>query len=291
MSVQMPAIMANTAWVQGALQKLPVFVSLALIVACAHVLVKITWLLLPQPEMQTVSSPVTTAPVRTADDQQAFRKLAAAHLFGQVAKQAPVATAEVPETRLNLVLRGVLATMPMEMASVIISQGKGGKEDIYGIGDKLPGNISIEEIHAEYVILNRNGRLETLRLAKDEDVGEISSAQEGEENLPPATPGEALKQIRSEILRNPTSFADYAMPVIVKENGQQIGYRLQPQQKGELLSQVGLQPDDIITEINGVSLDKPANGISALRTLTNASMISLKVKRGGAIVPLSVQLQ
>lgn len=32
-------------------------------------------------------------------------------------------------------------------------------------------------------------------------------------------------------MSNPTSFGDYALPVVVKENGKQVGYRLQPQKK------------------------------------------------------------
>ena len=78
----------------------------------------------------------------------------------------------------------------------------------------------------------------------------------------------AVASVRQEILQNPTSFGDYALPVVVKQNGKQVGYRLQPQQKGaELMQQAGLEADDIITEINGIKLDNPQNGIGALRQL------------------------
>lgn len=92
-------------------------------------------------------------------------------------------------------------------------------------------------------------------------------------------------------MSNPTSFGDYALPVVVKENGKQVGYRLQPQKKGEMLSALGLQPTDIIIAINGVKLDQPQNGINALRTLSTAAEISLTLKRNGAEVPLNIQLQ
>ena len=100
-----------------------------------------------------------------------------------------------------------------------------------------------------------------------------------------------LKQIRSNIIKNPTSFGEYALPVVVKENGKQIGYRLNPQKKGELLAKLGIQSTDVITQINGVKLDQPQNGISALRKLSTATNLDIVVRRDGAEVPMSISLQ
>lgn len=58
-----------------------------------------------------------------------------------------------------------------------------------------------------------------------------------------------------------------------------------------MLTALGLQPTDIITAINGVTLDQPQNGMSALRTLSTATEISLTLKRNGTEVPLNIQLQ
>ena len=188
----------------------------------------------------------------------------------------------------------------MELASAIISQGKAGKEDIYSVGDRLPGGVLVKEIHAEHVMLERNGRLETLKLQKESGADDILSSGAGSQetgssrlrSLTSSTsPGEALNEIRSEIMKNPTSFADYALPIVVKENGKQIGYRLQPQKKGELLSELGIQSGDVITQINGVKLDKQQNGISALRKLTTASNVNIVVKRNGAEIPLNISLK
>ena len=79
---------------------------------------------------------------------------------------------------------------------------------------------------------------------------------------------------------------------MVKRNGKQLGYRLQPQQKGnELMQEVGLEANDVITEINGIKLDNPQNGIGALRQLSTANSVSITVMRNGTEVPLSIQLQ
>ena len=205
---------------------------------------------------------------------------------------------KAPETKLNLTLKGVLAAIPMEMASAIIAQGKNGKEDIYGIGDKMPGGVTIKEIHPEYVVLERSGRLETLKLQKLSGVdgfgsGGKSNLQSGSSSnrYSQGSPAAALKDIRSNIMKNPTSFGEYALPVVVKENGKQIGYRLKPQQKGQMLSELGIESGDVITQINGVKLDNQQNGISALRKLSTANNLNIVVKRNGAEIPLNISLQ
>ncbi len=272
-------------------QRLAAVISLFLIVACAWLLVEVTWLFFPQDEEQLLPVQQKTRSISNKQAQQNnFRKLTSANIFGVSDKVTVQKQTKAPETRLNLTLKGVLAAIPMQRASAIIAQGKSGKEDIYGVGDKIPGGVLIKEIHPEYVVLDRNGQLETLKLQKISGIANIKSG-----NKPylksNKSPGAALKEIRSSILKDPTSFGDYALPVVVRENGKQIGYRLQPQKKGALLSELGVQSTDVITQINGIKLDKPQNGIMALRKLSTAKNLNIVVKRNGAEVPLNITLQ
>ncbi|UCB53981.1 MAG: type II secretion system protein GspC [Thiotrichales bacterium] len=293
MTNQLTALFANTAFLQQLNQRLPAIISLLLVIACAHALARITWMFLPEAEIAVQQRTSTRAPVvNRVDPNQAIRQVANAHLFGEMEAAALPRQAKAPKTRLNLVLRGVIAADPMSMSHAIIAQGKNGKEEVYAVGDKMPGGIIIEEVHPDHVVLNRGGRLESLQLVKDEDVGKISSRQPRGAHLPAGSPGEQLASIRQEIMQNPTSFGNYALPVVVKRNGKQLGYRLQPQQKGtELMQQVGLQANDVITEINGIKLDNPQNGIGALRQLSTANSVSITVMRNGTEVPLNIQLQ
>ncbi len=276
-------------------QRLAAIVSLLLIIACAYLLVEMTWMFLPQAEdgMLPVQQNKQSA-ANTQTQQNNFRKLTSANIFGVSEKAVSQKQAKAPETKLNLSLKGVLAAMPMKLASAIIAQGKTGNEDIYGVGDRIPGGVLIKEIHPEYVVLERNGQLEILKLEKESGVDGFGSAQKSSSSRnvrSNRSPGAALKEIRGNILKNPTSFGDYALPVLVKENGKQIGYRLKPQKKGGLLSELGIQSNDVITQINGVKLDKPENGISALRNLSTAKNLNIVVKRNGAEIPLNITLQ
>ncbi len=280
--------LSNPLVLQQLNQRLATIVSLLLVIACAWLMVEITWMFFPQgDDTLSVAQQKTQPRINNQSQKNNFRKLTSANIFG-VSNAAVVQNqTDVPETRLNLTLKGVLAAMPMKMASAIIAQGKKGKEDIYGIGDKMPNGVIIKEIHPEHVVLERSGRLETLKLQKISGVGKVKSSSRYRRGSPEA----ALKQIRSNILKNPTSFGDYALPVVVKENGRQIGYRLQPQAKGDLLAELGIEKNDVITQINGVKLDKPQNGISALRKLSTARNVSIVVKRNGAEIPLNISLQ
>ena len=88
------------------------------------------------------------------------------HLLGRYQpKMTAAASANAPDTQMNLILKGVLAG-GAKIAFAIIAQGQGGAEDFYGIGDQVSGAI-LREVHADRVILERNGRFETLRLPEE----------------------------------------------------------------------------------------------------------------------------
>ncbi len=267
-------------------QALPPVVLALIIVSCSYLLAQITWSLIPAE--QTKSAPRSTkAKNKDKGRAQHYKIITDAHLFGSF-KQDKVSssTTVAPETRLNLVLKGVLASDPMEYSRVIISKGKNGKEDNYGIGDKVSRAV-IKEIYADRVILSRNGRLETLRMPKDKG-GDIfkSVPNRSAKAARPSTPGAVLSDIRKQILKNPTSFGKFAIPIPVNVNGKLQGYRLQPQGDRSLFDSVGLQSSDVIVAINGVGLDNPAKGLKALRTLQKAKSIELTVLRNGVKTPL-----
>jgi len=273
-------------------RRMAMAVSLLLIVACAWLLVEVTWFFFPQgDDLESVVSQQTQPRINKQNQQNSFRKLTTANIFGVSNKALVQKQTNVPETRLNLTLKGVLAATPMTMASAIIARGKNGKEDIYGIGDKVPGGVTIKEIYPEHVVLERSGQLETLKLQKISGIANMRRTSSHNSRYAQGSPEAALKKIRTNILKNPASFGDYALPVVVREKGKQVGYRLQPQAKGELLSELGIEKNDVITQINGIKLNKPQNGISALRKLSTAKNLNIVVKRNGAEVPLSISLQ
>ncbi|PCJ86112.1 MAG: type II secretion system protein GspC [Thiotrichaceae bacterium] len=288
--------LSNPVVLQQYNQKLATVVSLVFVVACAYLLVKMTWMFFPQDE--DVLMPVQTkhaSQISNRLQQNNFKKLTTANIFGVSDAAVSQKPTKAPVTKLNLTLKGVLAATPAELGSAIIAKGKSGKEDIYSVGDKIQAGVEVEAIHPDHVVLNRNGRSEILKLQKVSGLSNFGASTDSSRSLSSrglraSSPGAALKEIRSDILKNPTSFGEYALPVVVREKGRQIGYRLQPQKKGGLLAELGIQSSDVIIEINGVKLNKPQNGISALRKLSTAKNLSLVLKRNGAEIPLNISL-
>jgi general secretion pathway protein C len=302
MSQSFSQLMSRTEQLQPLLKRLPVAISIVLIIACAQQVSELIWMLLDESGSDSIAliAPVNPVAGQNLNDkkrsqQQDFRQLSSAHLFGVAeTKKVRNSTEKMPETKLNLVLRGVLSAGTTEMASAIIAQGANGNEEIYGINDKIPGGITLKEIFPDHVILERQGQLETLRLEKDSGSDSILSPvdqPQSSASTMSAASSQTLKNIRSDIIKDPTSFRKYALPVVVRENGKQIGYRLQPQQNSDLLKQAGLEPSDVITSVNGVKLDDIQNSISALNQLRSANQVSVIVKRNGTEVPLNIQLQ
>ncbi len=279
---------ANLIWLN---RVLPPVINSILIIACSYTLAQLTWSFVPDEDQQSAPASYNTNN-KTKKITNNYREIADAHLFGVFQQTAQKVTqADAPETRLNLVLKGVLATNPMEYGNVIIAMGKNGKEDTYGLGDKV-SSATIKEIYADRVILERAGKLETLRMPKDNSGNLITSTPNTalSKQTMASGPGAVLSDIRKQILKNPTSFGKFAIPVPVKENGVVKGYRLQPQGDRSLFDAVGLNPSDVIVAINGIKLNNPARGLKALRALQRAKSVNITVLRNGVEMPLQFDL-
>ena len=287
------AALANKPLLQQLNLALPKIVSIALVIAIGYTLATLSWQVYQS--QQTPETPVAANNSNnvkiTRQARQDVRQITTAWLFGKAQNTVVAPVQEnAPVSKLNLVLRGVLAADPQELALAIIANGKGGKEEIYAVGDTIQRGVKLSEIHPDHVIISRNGLAEKLVLVKSS--GKFSgNSYNRNQSSGQTSKTTSLREIRQQIMSNPTSFGDYALPIVVKQNGKQVGYRLKPQKKGDLLMQYGLLPSDIITEINGVKLDKPQNGIKALRELSSARSVTLTVKRGQSFVPLNIQLQ
>jgi general secretion pathway protein C len=141
-------------------------VNLLLLLLVMQALADMTWRWLEKPREEKVSQSVATTPVTSGPSAQVLaQQIANWHLFGQA--QSVVTTSGptvAPETKLNLVLRGVIASPSQEEAVAIIAAGVKAAEKSYGIGDSLPSGAKLKEIYGDRVIIEYRGRVETLTL-------------------------------------------------------------------------------------------------------------------------------
>lgn len=120
------------------------------------------------PEVQIATAPAT--PVVPGDT--GVNLIAERHLFGVPTVVAP--TRQVQPTRANLVLGGTwLATGAGGYA--LIGE-PGDRQRPYRPGDRLPGGAQLVEIHADRVLLGRDGRQEVLYLPRGELAAAVTTA-------------------------------------------------------------------------------------------------------------------
>lgn len=139
-------------------------VNLLILLLLISALINVSGRWFGSPKQDHAAQADSTAVVVTAPSAQILAKQVADwHLFGRaqnvLVKGAPIIA---PETRLNLILRGVIA-LP-EDAVAIIAGGAKAADKSYAIGDSLPGGASLKEIYGDRVIIEHRGRVETLTL-------------------------------------------------------------------------------------------------------------------------------
>lgn len=258
----------------------------------------LVWAVVPAPELPQppASAPAAAAAAPAGKPRLDVAQIVGWHLFGAAARteaSAGPAPIDAPETRLNLVLRGVLSSDDPEEARAIIAEPN-GTENYFHVGSALPGGAELKEIHADRIILLRAGRHETLRLPRD--------AMEGGGDAPPmprGLPGGAgasgnvgalLGEYRDQAAENPQALLDLARAVPFSDANGFAGFRLFPGNKPGLFAQLGLQPGDVVKEVNGVVLDSPMRGAEAMQQLRESSQLALRIDRGGQEINLAVDI-
>lgn len=277
-----------------------VIVQVVLSLLLALTLAELTWKVIPTPVQNL--APLADGGVSGPRDKGGPGvqwDLAQWHLFG-VKPEGPETPSvdSLPETQLNLTLSGVVAAGSVTGGGAIIA-APGGVEAFYTINAQLPGGATLKEVYPDRVVLERNGRLETLRLPKD-GLGNVAGGQpeavsgQASTTRPMAAaksgngggPPSSLREYRDMVISDPQSAGSLVQINPKSADGRFIGYELQPGQDAALLSRMGLAPGDIVTSVNGIKLDSPAKALSLLRGLSNTEEIRLDIERSG--VPQSL---
>jgi general secretion pathway protein C len=264
----------------------------------------VTWQLAPEAEPAQAPEPLLLS--GSVDGEGASsrsspgNKLASLELFGRAepdAQQDSNAVDEVatdaPETQLNLTLKGLYA--PGSGSGLAIISAGGEPEKVYAVGDAIKGNARIARIFADRVILQRNGRAETLRMEGAEPADTAKNRKRSGDTSNGADSrriAERAQALRQELLNDPEKLGRMVRFEPHVDNGELIGYRIKPRQADtELLRELGLRPSDTITRVNGQRLNDPREANAVLRSLRDASRIRVTLLREGQRRTLNVPLQ
>ncbi|WP_448569445.1 type II secretion system protein GspC [Thalassotalea ganghwensis] len=290
-------------------QKVAQVLTLAVLCYMAFLLAKITWL-----TVDDATNFLTVPAVQSSNfqdknqqtvDLTALKKM---NLFGvhspDKPKVAPVQVQDAPETKLNLTLTGVVATNETSTAAAIIE--KSGKQETYGIDDKITGTrATLETVYSDRVIINVSGSLETLMLdgikyrkGQERNERRVTNERSREDNQnrfdapqivdrrDDAPLSQSVQQLKEDIQDDPGNIIDYLRISPKRKNGDIIGYSLMPGNKAEFFTASGLKAGDVAVQINGYDLTIPSNAAQALQELKEQQEISLVVDRDGDLTEI-----
>lgn len=288
-SDQSPAQLATMA-----LDRLPSWVSILAVLLLGYYLARLIWLLYPVSESPPWLPPAMLQSTSTvAVSQSDYASIGAAHLFGEVSRDVPAISSDAaltaPDTGLSLQLRATVTADNPKFAHAIIADSS-GSEKVYFAEMPLPGGATLQKIQPDLVILSRNGQLEVLRLprAAGGGVGGGSagpSAALSAPRFPTAQP-----EVEEFVAQNTAGFLEVVRPQPFMPNGQLKGYRIYPGPNRQQFAALGLRAGDLITEINGVVLNNPAQGTEVFRSLGGATQVTVTLERDGQPQVMSLNM-
>ena len=230
----------------------------------------------PPPAMIAAASRARRAPIDIA-------AITDSHLFGIAPAPAAGNGANAPQTSMPLVLTGVIAANDPRGGLAILGPSITSTK-VYAVGDNIPGGARLHAVLTDHVLLERNGRLESLALPH----------QLAGSAPPPslsAAPTEApIQRMQELVSRHPGLIGDIMRPEPVFAGGKQQGYRVYPGRDRQAFAQLGLEPGDLVTAIDGTPLDDPSQGALILHTLASSSEARVTILRNGRRQDLTLDL-
>ncbi len=287
-------------------------------------LTRLVWSLVPSGELQlepdvVVINPVKSRPASVSPGQVDIQRMTAWHLFGEAGGgpvEAVVAEPEVVassrdgieegarETRLDLLLRGVVASTEDGLGHAIIEHRK--QQAVYAVDDKLPvsGNVVLAKVMPQQVVLDNSGTYELLTLFEDSGL-DAQLVTPPAAARPPATAiterevqrrddaqtSALARNFRDRLYQDPQSLAEVVNVSAVRADGELLGYRVSPGRQQQQFEQLGFMQGDLVTGINGIALDDPANTLRLYQTMRTASEAVFDLERDGQAISISVQLE
>lgn len=266
-------------------------VEFSLVIILALLGAKLIWVIAsPSDSVATYTERPLPTPMRGASSTLAISTdrtvLISVNPFDQ--GETELVVEDVPETSLNLQLDGLRMSTEGGGAGNAIIRTPDGRGSNFRVGDQILPGVTLERILSDRVIINRDGADETLMLggrgvglsviSDDSQVVTDNGIAETERD----TGAESRETgVITGRLAGPDQLFGAINAGPVMTNGSLSGYRLNPIGSADTMRQAGLEPGDVLLQINGtsvVNLDMTdvIDRISAMQTAV------LEVNRNGS---------
>jgi len=200
-----------------------------------------------------------------------------ANLFGQ---SAPAAGA-TPVTNMALVLAGVIAASDETKGFAMLGTSPTDIK-VYRVGATVPGGAVLHAVQVDRVLLDRGGTIEALLLP----MRIASSAAPAP--MVATNPGNSAARVQQVLRDNPTLIGQIIQRQPVLAEGKLRGMRVYPGANAQAFGRLGLRAGDLVTAINGTTLEGQTRGEEIFNSLNGAAEARVTVVRNGS--PLELQL-
>tara|TARA_R110002096_G_scaffold122961_4_gene266214 strand:+ start:1668 stop:2513 length:846 start_codon:yes stop_codon:yes gene_type:complete len=212
----------------------------------------------------------------TASFVAEINSLPSARLFAD--RTAPLTSAvdiaAIPESRLDLVVRGI-RTGQTGADGVAFLQTPDGRDGIFRPGDEIVDGVTLHSLDEDRIIIDRRGVLEALVLREAQRPAAASAADAA--RAVAASAGRTRGRAPGDIFRVEPVFEGRAL----------VGYRMATESE-IVLTALGLRRDDILLAVDGQVLAEAGDVAELFEGLQGHETISLSIRRGG--VPLTLQV-
>ena len=302
-------------WLAQVNRVVPPVAVVALVIFIAFQAAGLTWRLLEQPTQPEDVPPavlVAMANVSRSGSNANLSALADWEPFGSepdagAAMISSSAFDQAQETQLDLTLHGVIrfqerpepgsdVMVAIEEGSAIIS-ASGGTQLTYRTGDPIGNtNVRLHTVFSDRVMLDPgNGNLESLSFP---DVAQLSQSavRSTVNNRSSQAPFRAPQNIGSpaaavEAASGAAALFNQHIQVRMHTEGDQVvGFRLEPRNDSPVMSRLGLEPGDVLTEVNGMRLGDLRNVNAVLQALQQTQQANVKVQRNGVEQPMVIDM-
>ncbi|MBL4606618.1 MAG: hypothetical protein JKY01_02170 [Pseudomonadales bacterium] len=298
--------------ISNSLKHLSVILAVGFVLSICYMLADLTWLAFDNGSGVNVTvhdkASFPTKAVATADVYG--KEISEWDLFGVVnaAKNEPVKKVGVsaPDTRLQLLLKGVYVAPNAVESSAIIASNRAAKR--FRVGDKIPGGVALHEVRNKFVILRRGAKYETLRFAGPSMKAPITATPRRVKKTPRKSGRHerrgiigdirkgritSVKDILNDYGANP---AEQFAAVLVEAgmepttDGGEPGLKVGVNAPKDILRGIGLRPGDIVRSVNDFPVNELQGDDALLREILTSERAKIVIQRGSRRFTVSYPL-
>jgi general secretion pathway protein C len=257
-------------------------------------------LLTPEPVEVTTAAVGTAAPARTWSDREVIleRNLFNASLLAPPRPPEAEVVEDLAATKLPLRLLGTAAVIPSGASWAAVVDESKRRTVIVGVGDQL-NKATVKRIERRRLVLSEGGKLRELVL--DEEAapaikgGRAMASSRGKRarGRTARAPKPATQKVTrldedrfkvkrddvDEVMENPTNLFSQARILPKYDDGTMVGLQINAIKPGSLFEEIGIQSGDVITKLNGITIDNPQESAKVLTEFSEAETFTVDVER------------